>query len=112
MRPVYYIRDPETGTLAAAIADVVKMPVDSSRKEYFVITRINVMERYRGQGYGSKILNMILEDADKEGVVLFLEPTPSGGLSEKELKAWYERHGFSYDAWHMRRLPNKAERIK
>lgn len=110
MKTTYYIRDPETGSLAAAIADVVKMPVDSTRREYFVITRINVMKRYRGQGYGTKILNMILEDADKEGVVLFLEPLASGGLPRAELEAWYGRHGFDWGTWHMRRLPNKQEK--
>jgi GNAT superfamily N-acetyltransferase len=108
MKTTYYIRDPDKGVFAAAIADVVKMPT-TGRREYYVITRINVMEQYRGQGYGTKILNMILEDADSEGVVLFLEPVPSGGLSKKELEAWYERHGFDWGTWHMKRKPNKQE---
>lgn len=66
------------------------------------------MERYRGQGFGTKILNMILEDADKEGVILILEPVASGGLTNNELVAWYERHGFDWGTWHMRRLPQRG----
>jgi GNAT superfamily N-acetyltransferase len=108
MKTSYIIKDPDKGIFAAAIADVVKMPVDSTRREYYVITRINVMERYRGQGYGTKILNQILEDADAEGVTLYLEPSPSGGLSLEELKAWYERHGFTEGVWHMRRKARVA----
>lgn len=101
------IRDPDKGIFAAAIADVCKMPVDSTRREYYVITRINVMERYRGRGFGTQILNEILADADAEDVILYLDPLPSGGLNAEELKAWYERHGFEWGTWHMRRKPKK-----
>ena len=106
MKQTYHIKD-ESGVLAAAIADVVKMPVDSTKREYYVITRINVMEKYRGQGLGTKILSMIIEDADKENVTLFLEPVSSGWLSSEELQAWYERNGFTWGTWHMRRKPKK-----
>jgi len=101
LKQVYVI--PEEG-LAAAIADIVPLP---GSKRYFVITRINVMEKFRGKGYGTRILNMILEDADKEGVILLLEPVPSGGLSDKELIAWYTRHGFEWGTWHMKRKPHE-----
>lgn len=108
MEPCYIIRDP-SGYYAAAIADIVKMPIDSTKREYYVITRINVMERFRNQGYGAKILDMILKDADGEKVTLFLQPVASGGLDEKELINWYERHGFIYGAWHMKRKPKTGD---
>jgi GNAT superfamily N-acetyltransferase len=103
MKQTYIIRDPDTGNLAAAIADLVRWPKEDSKN--YIITRINVMEQYRGQGFGRQILNEILSDADKEGVVLFLEPSASGGLSKQELEEWYERNGFTWGAWHMRRRP-------
>lgn len=106
MKSIYYI---EEDSLAAAIADVVKMPIDSTKREYYVITRINVMERYRGQGYGTRILDEILKDADEENVTLFLEPIASGGLPQKELEEWYVRNGFIWGAWYMRRKPNGSE---
>lgn len=103
MDTTYIIRDPDSGLFAAAIADLIRIH-DSSDNDY-VISRINVMEKYRGLGYGTKILNMILKDADREGVTLFLDLVPSGGLNGKELKAWYMRHGFIWDAYHMIRQP-------
>jgi len=60
----------------------------------WTITRINVPHRHRGQGLGSTLLKQILEDADRDGVVLALEPAPSDGLDYDALRAWYERHGF------------------
>lgn len=105
MKQTYIIRDPDKGVFAAAIADLVRWPNENSKN--YVITRINVMERYRGMGFGTQILNEILADADKEGVKLFLEPIASNGLTQKELEAWYVRHGFEWGAWHMRRRPIK-----
>ena len=108
MKNTYYIPDPDKGVFAAAIADVVLMPTNSGRRRHYVITRINVMEQYRGQGYGTRILDLILNDADAEGVSLFLEPVPSDGLDMDELTAWYERHGFGWGAWHMLRRPRSS----
>lgn len=105
MKETYIIRDPENEGLAAAIADVVLMPTRGPRRRYYVVTNIRVMDKYRGQGYGSKVLNLICEDADRENVTLFLEPVASDGLTQKELVAWYERHGFDWGTWHMRRKP-------
>ena len=104
------IRDPDEGFFAAAIADLVRWPNENSKN--YIVTRINVMERYRGLGLGSQILKEILDDADKEGVVLFIEPSASGGLSQKELEEWYERHGFTWGAWHLRRTPQKGANIR
>ena len=58
------------------------------------ITRINVPKAHRGQGHARKLLAEILTDADREGVVLLLEISPSDGLSWSQLEAWYTRHGF------------------
>jgi len=42
------------------------------------ITRINVPREYRGRGYGTALLEQVLEDADREGVTLRLEINPYG----------------------------------
>lgn len=105
MEQTYYIRDPDTGVFAAAIADIVTMPVDENGRDYHVITRINVMEQYRGRGYGTKILEMILEDADKESITLVLEPVPSGPLDAKQLRDWYTRYGFVETGFYLKRDP-------
>ncbi len=62
--------------------------------EGMLITRINVPQKHRGKGHGSKLLKKILIDADKYGVVLWLEILESGGLSKLQLIKWYERYGF------------------
>lgn len=63
-----------------------------------IITRINVPHEFRGKGEGSKLLNQITKDADKDQIVLLLEISPSGGLDYKQLEAWYLRHGFRWCA--------------
>ena len=78
----------------------------------FIITRINVPIKSRGQGHGSKILQCIVRDADRMQVVLHLEVFASGALSEKQLRAWYSRYGFENNGvveGIMTRLPKREE---
>lgn len=70
-----------------------------------LITRINVPPKERGKGAGRKLLSAILADADRTRTTLFLEIVPTGGLTEEQLKAWYERNGFVYWKGVMRRRP-------
>lgn len=76
------------------IADLVELPGHASGRSVFLITRINVPEKVRGQGWGSNLLRMICSDANQEGVVLEVHPTPSGGLNMTQLLRWYRRYGF------------------
>lgn len=85
MKTCYYDR----ATLA--IADLV---TPGAIHEGWVITRINVPRRYRGEGHGTALLKEILADADAEGADLWLDVSPSDGLDWGQLVAWYERHGF------------------
>lgn len=73
--------------------------------EGMIITRINTPIAFRGKGYGNTLLKRITADADAEGIVLFLEISPSDGLSFEQLKAWYLRNGFAYWKGIYRRLP-------
>lgn len=74
-----------------AVADLE--PIEGHENSY-LLTRINVPVRSRGQGLAKQLLEMILNDADREGATLWLEPVASGGLTYQELVDWYERHGF------------------
>jgi GNAT superfamily N-acetyltransferase len=73
----------------------------------WTVASVRVPEPHRGQGMGSKIMAMVIEDADREGVVLDLVINPGlNGLDEHALKAWYERLGFvETTQWAMRREP-------
>lgn len=75
-----------------AIADVVP----DFEPDTYLITRINVPYKHRGQGIGSRLLAAIITDADAEGVTLTLHVLPSGELGYGDLCAWYERRGFVY----------------
>jgi GNAT superfamily N-acetyltransferase len=75
-----------------AIADLVQYDLVPG----WAITRINVPAEHRGHGVGSKLLRQILDEADREGVDLYLEVSPSDGLDFEQLSAWYARHGFKW----------------
>jgi len=72
-----------------------------------ILTRINVPEKYRGQGHANALLKQVLDDADREGVRLYLEIQSSDGLSYDELERWYLRNGFARWRGIYRRLPQK-----
>lgn len=102
MRTVYV--DYET----RSIADLVR---PGELTTGWTITRINVPENHRGKGNGTRLLEHILEDADKEAVTLWLEVSPSDGLDREQLVAWYRRHGFTGQPGdYMTRLPRTYER--
>lgn len=58
------------------------------------ITRINVPRAHRGKGLASKLLNDFLEECNHKDITVWLEISPSDGLTYDELEAWYLRHGF------------------
>lgn len=59
-----------------------------------------------GRRGGTRIMNKILNDADRESFTLYLVVVPSGPMDEKQLRAWYQRLGFeNYGSIWMRRIP-------
>lgn len=86
-----------------AIADVSRIDLADLDDFYansgtfsYMINRINVPFKFRGNGYGSALLNQILADADKEGEELYLFINPYGEMTYEQLEKWYKRHGFTY----------------
>lgn len=59
-----------------------------------LLTRINVPKEFRNRKFGTELLNIILNDADKFKVTLFLEISPSDGLDYNQLETWYLKNGF------------------
>ncbi|HEY7418519.1 MAG TPA: GNAT family N-acetyltransferase [Ktedonobacteraceae bacterium] len=88
---MYTIKVPED--LRPAIIDInwFGEPFNS-----YVITRINVPERARGHGVGSRLLDHICAIADAEQLSLMLAPEPSGGMGYLALVDWYHRRGFEF----------------
>jgi predicted N-acetyltransferase YhbS len=60
----------------------------------YMIHRINVPIKHRGNGHGSELLQRALTDADNEGVRLYLGIIPSGDMGYDDLERWYGRNGF------------------
>lgn len=63
-------------------------------RDGLLLANIHVPEKYRGLGVGTKLLKRIIQAADDDGRTLYLIPSSSGVMSDKELIAWYSRHGF------------------
>src|SRR4051812_49269506 len=84
-----------------------------------ILTGIEVAYNLRGLGYGTKLLLLVLADADKEGVTLLLSVASDDSphsLSNDELQKWYEDYGFyviegkTGNGLTMQRLPDNTIR--
>lgn len=63
----------------------------------WIVTSVAVpLRRNRGKGAASRLLDVVLADADAEGIqlVLSVEPDSTDGLNFDELYDFYERHSF------------------
>jgi predicted GNAT family acetyltransferase len=61
----------------------------------YIVSGWEINRKYRGQGYASKLFDLMLADADKEKATLMLAVEPDGtGLDELALFAFYESRGF------------------
>lgn len=84
-----------------AIADLVPY------LDGMLLTRINVPEKSRQKGYGSRLLRNILNEADRTQTKLYLAPSSSGWMTNPQLSRWYNRHGFVWAGEIMLRNPRK-----
>lgn len=64
-------------------------------KREWIITRVNVPEAQRGNGYASQLLRALLDMADKAKVELGLGVSSSNPkFTNGKLREWYKRYGF------------------
>jgi N-acetylglutamate synthase-like GNAT family acetyltransferase len=78
-----------------AIADLMQ-----HTDKLYELTRINVPTVYQGRRYGTELLDMVLKEADANGVTVRLYPFASGALGGAALRRWYARRGFTRVAGH------------
>lgn len=76
----------------------------------YIVEWIYVLPEYRGRGIGSKMLRQVVEDADRERAVLYLDVSGSGPLDNDDLRAWYGRYGFEERDGAMVRRPARQRR--
>lgn len=92
MKPYYYHLDEERRVLASV--DVWEDDVN----EYgdWLVTRVRTTPNGRHEGRASEVLREVCDDADHEGVTLWLQIQPDEDcpMTAVELEAWYEKFGF------------------
>jgi GNAT superfamily N-acetyltransferase len=67
---------------------------DIDESEEISLSLIKVRRGLTGQGYGTGLLDMFCDLADKHCVAVQVEVVPTGHLEEDDLIAWYRRRGF------------------
>lgn len=60
----------------------------------WMICRVNVPAPSRRQGIATRLIAEVLADADAEGEVLWLAVNAYGGMTKRQLIAWYKSLGF------------------
>lgn len=78
--------------------------------EWFFFSRLNVPERLRGRGIGSALMSRLVELLDEHQLNVVNEINPYGRESDmgfKELKAFYEKYGFSQEGEFFVRHPKE-----
>jgi len=88
----YYITDGKGQIVCTAwlTPDVTDWPPPT-----FLLNRIQVTRHQGRKGYGSKLLQIVCELADEEGVVLILGVSPDDSDDFDWLVKWYEKFGFT-----------------
>lgn len=78
----------------------LKISITESPSRGITLNRIEIPKDMRNQGIGTKVMQDLLAEADRKGVVVSLSPSGDFGGSVSRLKKFYERFGF---------LPNKGK---
>ena len=109
---VYYVSKEHNAIADVSPGEHIGFP----QPRAYVINRINVPKKHRGNGVASRLLQNILDDADEEGATLHLEINPSDGLTFRQLEAWYKRRGFEWSgsaggAGFITRKPQRVTKI-
>ena len=66
----------------------------SFMNDTWFFNRLFVKENYRGNGYGSKVLDKMLEIVKNKNITLELMINPYGEMTYEQLETFYLRHGF------------------
>jgi GNAT superfamily N-acetyltransferase len=70
-----------------------------------LVSRINIPSEFRGQGHGTTLLNSCLQYADDNKLVLLIEVSSSGDMTNTQLSNWYRKFGFVDSEGLLVRLP-------
>jgi len=66
-----------------------------TKSGFLNLTKIEIFEGYRKEGYATQVMNQIIDYANKEGATIILTPDPYlKNISKKSLINWYKDFGF------------------
>lgn len=74
------------------------------REHIYNVMGIVVDPEYQNLGVGTALMKVVMHDADKQGIELWLSPTAEPGRAE-DLLRFYTRLGFENHGGYLRRLP-------
>jgi len=85
--------------LFGSTVDLMEVDIPEFPGIGWLITRVTTPIKLRNKGYATNVLQMVLEDADKEGETLLLGVSPDEpNIDINRLIKFYERHGFVYQS--------------
>lgn len=94
MKDAYFDYDEENHHLTTVSA--MPQTKDEAGQDMLLITGIQTSRAGRNQGRARKLLQFVLDQADKEHVILMLAVDPDPGIDRDRLVQWYERVGFKF----------------
>lgn len=62
--------------------------------KYLVLDKIFIEKEHQGKGYGQKVMEQIIDFANKNNLIITLTPDDVWGSSKKRLTSWYKSLGF------------------
>jgi GNAT superfamily N-acetyltransferase len=66
-----------------------------TKNGFLNLSKIEIFEDYRKEGYATQVMNQIIDYANKEGATIILTPDPYlKNITKKKLTDWYKNFGF------------------
>ena len=66
-----------------------------TRNGFLNLTKIEIFEDYRREGYATQVMNQIIDYANDKGATITLTPDPYlKNITKKNLSDWYKSFGF------------------
>ena len=66
-----------------------------TRNGFLNLTKIEIFEDYRKEGYATQVMNQIIDYANDKGATIILTPDPYlKNITKKNLSDWYKSFGF------------------
>lgn len=107
----FYIRWDRIGNLISFVSTEIRLQNKSASEPHWHLALLGVSPECQGQGIGGKLLQPVLQEADRTNTPCYLETSTTAAVR------FYQRHGFEItdhlmfancDYWTMKRKPKGA----